>query len=90
LSFIDSQRTAAHVFAVQGLNGALCIGAWHFHKAEATRTTGFAIIDQRNRLDRAVLLKQLANLGVVCRKRQVTHIDLRHTIQSLLKSPECQ
>jgi hypothetical protein len=80
LSFIDTQRTTAHVFAVQGLNSTLRIGARHLHEAEATRTARFAIVDQRDGLDCSVLLEQLPHLSFIRRERQVTHINLRHTV----------
>jgi hypothetical protein len=48
LRFINTQWTTAHILTVQGLDGALCVSARHFHKAEATRTTRFAIVNQRD------------------------------------------
>src|SRR5688572_5931430 len=78
LRLVDAQRTASHVLTVQRLDGALCVRSRHFHEAEAARTTRLAIVDQRHRLNRAVLREQLAHLSLVCRERQVTHIDPRH------------
>ena len=69
LRLVDLERTTAHVLAVQALNGARRIGARHFHEAEAARTTGVAVHDQRYRLDRAVLREQRANRGLRRRKR---------------------
>ena len=37
-----------------------CVGARHFHEAEAARTAGFTIVDQRNGLHGAVLLRTAA------------------------------
>jgi hypothetical protein len=79
LSFVNTQRTTAHILAVQGLDGALRIGARHLDKAKATRTTRFAIVNQRDGFNSAVLFEQLADLCFVSRKRQVTHIDFRHS-----------
>jgi hypothetical protein len=90
LRFIDAQRTTTHVLAIQGLDGALCIGAGHLDKAKATRTTRFAIVDQRDGLDSAVLFEQLTDLSFVGRKRQVTHIDFRHTNSLSLKKPRAR
>jgi hypothetical protein len=83
LRFVDAQWTTTHIFTVQRLDSALSISARHFDKAKATGTTRFTIVDQRNRLDSAVLFEQLADLSFVGRKRQVTHIDFRHNNYSL-------
>jgi hypothetical protein len=76
LRLIDAQGTAAHVFSVQCLNRTVASGAFHLHEAEAAWAAGFAIIDQRYRLDSTVLLEQRANLSLIRRKREVSYIDL--------------
>jgi hypothetical protein len=78
LRFVNTERTPAHVFAIQRLNGASRIGAGHFDEAEATWTSRFAIIDERDGFHGAMSFKQLAHLTFVCRERQVTNIDLCH------------
>jgi hypothetical protein len=78
LRLVNTERTAAHVFAVQRLDGTSSICTRHFYEAETTRTAGFAIINERDRFHGAMGFKQLAHLTFVCRKRQVTNIDLSH------------
>src|SRR5688572_3877193 len=80
LRFIDLERASAHVLAVEILDGARCILARHFHEAEAARLSRVAILDQGDRLDRAVLREQRADGIFVGGKGQVAHIDLAHTI----------
>jgi hypothetical protein len=85
LRFIDTQRTTTHVLAVQGLDGALRIGARHFDEAEAARTARFAIIDQRNGLHRTVLFEQRPNVLLGSGKWQIANVDFRHTDKLSLK-----
>jgi 2-methylaconitate cis-trans-isomerase PrpF len=54
LRFIDFQRATAEVLAVEGLHGALRIGARHFHEAEAARLARVAIVHERDLFDGAV------------------------------------
>jgi hypothetical protein len=90
LRLIDAQRTAAHVLPIEGLDGALCVGTRHFHEAEATRTAGFTVVDQRNGLDGAMLFEQLADLRFIRRERQVSYIDLCHDDTVSLKKPRAR
>jgi len=88
LSLVHSEQSPAHLFAIQGLNGTLRVSARHFHETKTTWASRFTVADQRDRLDRAMLLEQLANLSLVCREREVAYIDLRHDDSiSLLKKP---
>ena len=61
LRFIDLERATAEVLAVQGLHGALRIGARHFHEAEAARLARVAVVHQRDLFDRAVGSEQGAH-----------------------------
>src|SRR3990170_4974015 len=90
LRFIHAQGTTAHVFPVEGLNGALSVSTRHFHEAEAARTTGFAVVDQGDGFHGAVLFEHLPNLILVGRERQVTHIDLCHSNTVSLKKPRAR
>jgi hypothetical protein len=78
LRFVDLERTATHVLTIQVLNGARSIRTGHFDEAEATRTAGIAIVDQGNRLDRAMLFEQRANGGFVSREGKVAYVNLTH------------
>jgi hypothetical protein len=87
LRFVNTERTAAHVFAIQCLNSTSRIGTRHFHKAKTTRAAGFAIIDERNRFHSTVSFEQATYCCLVCRKRQITNIDLSHINTVSLKKP---
>src|SRR5882757_6660499 len=65
LGLIHLQRSPVDIVAVQGLHGARGIRACHFNEAEAAGPTGVAIIDQRNRLYRAMLFEQRAHRRLV-------------------------
>jgi hypothetical protein len=78
LGFIHTKRTTAHVFAVESLDCTSRIGTRHFHEAEAARTAGFAIVDQRHRFNGAMSSEHFTHLVFVSRKRQVAYIDLCH------------
>jgi hypothetical protein len=81
LRFIDTQRAPTHVLAVQGLDGALSIAARHFDEAEAARTAGFAIVDQRNGLHCTVLFEERPDVAFGSIERQIPNIDFRHKQQ---------
>jgi hypothetical protein len=65
LRLIYLQRSPVDIVAIQGLHGTRSICASHFNEAEAAGPTGVAIIDQRNRLYRAMLFEQRAHRGLV-------------------------
>src|SRR5271165_1118027 len=65
LSLIHLQRSPVDIVAIQGLHGARSVCACHFNEAEAAGPTGVAIIDQRNRLNGAMLFEQRAHRGLV-------------------------
>ena len=85
LRFIDAQRTATHVLAIQGLDRALCVCARHFDEAEAARAARFAIVDQRHGLHLPVLLEQRTDVLLSSGKRQISNVDFRHTDKLSLK-----
>jgi hypothetical protein len=78
LRFVYTERTTAHVFAIERLNCTSRIRTRHFDEAEAARTAGFAIVDQRHRFNGAVSSEQFTYLRFVSRERQVANIDLCH------------
>jgi hypothetical protein len=78
LRFVHTEWTTTHVFAVESLNCTSRIRTRHFDEAEAARTAGFAIVDQRHRFNGAVSSEQFTYLRFVSRKRQVANIDLCH------------
>src|SRR5690606_38325106 len=90
LRLVQAQRTPAQFLADQRLNRPLRIHTRHLNEAEAARTTGFAIVDERNGFHRPVLLEQLANLRFICGERKVPNIDLRHKDTISLKKPRAR
>jgi hypothetical protein len=88
LCFVDSQWTTVHRIAVQALNRSSCIRLTHLDETESAWTAGFSIRRQRNRLDCAMLREQRSHLGFTGRKRQVTHINLRHKKYALQNNPD--
>ena len=73
LGLVDLKAATFEVGAVQRRHGAGGIGIGHFHEAEATRTTGLAIGDQRDFLDRAMLLEQGADRLFSCREGKISN-----------------
>ena len=53
LRFVDLERAAVEVGAVQRLHGTGCVGVRHLHETEAARATRVAIGDQGDLLDRS-------------------------------------
>ena len=78
LRLVDLERTTAHVLTIQVLNGTRCIGAGHFHEAKAAWAACFAVIDQSNRIHRAMLLEQGTDTGLIGREGQVANVNLTH------------
>jgi len=62
LGFIDIERPAIHVAAVDGGNGLIALTVIaHFDKSEAARLTGVAVGNQVDTIHRAELLKHRSN-----------------------------
>jgi hypothetical protein len=78
LGLIDSQRTAAHVLAIETLNGLGCIGLTHFHEPESAWPPGFPIGWQCNRFDGSELRKQRADFRICSRERKISNVYFRH------------
>src|SRR5580698_11468867 len=69
LRFIDAQRTAAHVLAVQLADSGCSGGLVHLDEAEATGASGLAVRDQLHRMNGAELLELLADFIFIGGKR---------------------
>jgi hypothetical protein len=76
LSFIHTQRTAAHGISVQALDGARCVGIVHFDESKATRTARVAIHDDFHGFDGAMLREEIAHCALICGEGKVAYIDL--------------
>jgi hypothetical protein len=74
LRFIDLQRATAEVLAVEGLHGALRIGARHFHEAEAARLARVAIVHEGDFFNRSVRGEQGADRFVGRAEREISNI----------------
>src|SRR5580698_9967252 len=73
LGLVDLKAATLKVGAVQRRHGAGGIGIGHFHEAEATGTTGLAIGDQRDLLDRTMLLEQGADRLFSCGEGKISN-----------------
>jgi hypothetical protein len=73
LGLVDLQAATLEVGAVQRRHGAGGIGIGHFHEAEAAGTTGLTIGDQRDLLDRTMLLEQGADRLFSGREGQISN-----------------
>src|SRR5580700_2623236 len=73
LGLVDLQAATLEVGAVQRRHGAGGIGIGHFHEAEAAGTTGLAIGDQRDLLDRTMLLEQGADRLFSCGEGKISN-----------------
>src|SRR5690554_2631620 len=62
LGFVDAQRAAAHVFAVEGADRRVSVLIVHLHEAEAARPTGFAVGHDPGLVHCAVIREQIAEL----------------------------
>src|SRR5450631_4062524 len=85
LGLVHLQRSPVDIVAIQGLHGARGIRACHLNEAETTGPTGVAIIDQRNRLNGAMLFEQGAYRGLVHREREIANIHFRHVKNTYCK-----
>src|SRR6516162_2586415 len=84
LRFVDPQRAASHLKAVEGLNRALRLGLRHIDEAEATRFAGLAVVDELHRFDFSMALEQSLHVLFGGGKGEVPHVDRRHPSVSLL------
>src|SRR5262245_51229210 len=66
LCFIDAQRAAIHLKAVQRLDGALRFVLRHVDKTEAARLSGLTVIDELDRIHLAVTLEEAPDV-LLCR-----------------------
>ena len=76
---IDVDLTAPDIGRVERRNGTLrfpVIG--HFHKTEATGTTGVTIRNQANALHRTVSFEQAANTRFRCAEIQIAYENILH------------
>jgi hypothetical protein len=73
LGLVDLQAATFEVGAVQRRHCAGGIGIGHFHEAEAAGTTGLTIGDQRDLLDRTMLLEQGADRLFSCREGKISN-----------------
>src|SRR5205085_10765812 len=77
LGFVDGQRAAVVVLAVERRDGrlSLLIGA-HFHETESLAASGHAVADDFSALHGSVRAKQLLEFGAINVVAQIPHIQL--------------
>src|SRR3972149_3033445 len=74
---VHGQRALAHLVGVEHANRFLSLGLrGHLDKPEALRLARVAILDHRDRCNRASLCEQRSQLFFAGRVRQITHIQL--------------
>src|SRR5690348_9763618 len=78
LRFVDLERAAIEVLAVERFLRARGVRARHLDESEAAGTAGVAIGDQRNLLHRAVIREKGSNGIFGGRERQVSNIEFGH------------
>jgi hypothetical protein len=84
LGLVDLQGASAEISSVQRQNGFIgLVGAGHFYKGEAARTTGFTVGHHAYLFDRAVGLEKGAQFGFRGAVGQVSNVEVLHCISSL-------
>src|SRR5262249_32041337 len=87
--FVDGEGTASDLRAVEGVNGTLRRGAVrHLDKAKTSRAAGLAVGHNSDALDRAIRLKELAEVLLRRGKRQVAHKDIQVSIMGPATWPQ--
>src|SRR5688572_5622780 len=78
LRFIDAQRTAVHLVAVEALDRGLRLARTHLDETEATGFARFAVVDQLYGVDLAMALEEHLDVLLGRGEGQIAHIDRRH------------
>src|ERR1700734_1802102 len=79
LGLVDAQRASTHLEAVRLLYRVLRVAGSHVHERKSARPSGFAIVDELDRLDFAVAFEQRTNFVFRRGKWQVANVDRRHS-----------
>src|SRR5580698_6190290 len=79
-SFVDRDRPAVNLLAVQSLDGLVAgIVGLHLHETKAARTAGIAVGNDFSRAHRSMGAEQTLQSGRSRRPREITDVDLlRH------------
>jgi len=86
LRFVDAQRTAIHVEAVQALNGGLRLVLRHVDETEAAGLSSFAVIDELDRVDLPMTLEEASDVLLCGVEGEIPYVDRRHPITRLQKA----
>jgi hypothetical protein len=86
LCFVDAQRPAIHLEAVQGLDGRLRFGLGHVDESETARFAGFPVVDEFHRFHFTVTLKQGLYVLFGGVEGQVAYVNRRRPELSLGKA----
>src|SRR5215469_4988061 len=86
LCFVDAQRPAIHLKAVQGLNSALRFGLGHIDESETAWLAGFPVVDELYRFHFTVTFKQRLHVLFCGVEGQIAHVNRRHPRVSLGKA----
>src|ERR1700683_3691442 len=83
LCFVDAQRSAIHLKAVQRLDRCLGLRLGHLDETEAARLASLAVVDEFHRIHLAVTFKQSLHVLLGGIEGQIAHINRRHWEVSL-------
>src|SRR5262249_3751125 len=86
--FIDLQPTSVDLFVVQRIDRLVRRRVFHFDETEAARTAGIAIGDDRGRTNVAVGREQLLEVTIRGAPRQISNVDLLHSITPRPDDPD--
>src|SRR5258708_1397827 len=86
LCFVDAQRPAVHLKAVQSLDRGLRLGLGHVDEPETARLAGFPVVDELHRFHLAVTFKQSLHVLLGGIEGEIPHINRRHPEVSLGKA----
>jgi hypothetical protein len=73
LGFVDLERAALEVGAVERLHGATGIRIRHFDEAEASQAAGLAVGDQGNLIDSTVLREKSTDAIIGSREGKISN-----------------
>ena len=79
LGLVDPQGATLHLVAIEGLHGLLRSFIVHLDESETARTTGLALVDQGDGVERAVLTEEFLDFSIGGTEGQIAHIELLHS-----------
>src|SRR4051812_32037263 len=78
LRFVDAQRPAVHLVAVESLDRGLRLARTHLNETETTGLARLAVVDQLYGINLAMALEEHLDVLLGYLEGQVAHVDRRH------------